>query len=106
MCCMHEKKGNVTARLDAHCHMLSYTYWCIANRHTQRLEPHTHTDAWCFPGGHGASGTELESLVRLFRSNYRNRTISATTAPFFIFLHERGRGRESAREREGEKTKL
>lgn len=28
---MHEKKGNVTARLDARCHTLSYTYWCIAN---------------------------------------------------------------------------
>lgn len=44
---MHVKKWNVTARLDAHCHMLSYTYWCIANRHTHTHKgfSHTHTRA-------------------------------------------------------------
>lgn len=53
--------------------------------------------------------SKLERLVHLFTSNYRNRTISATTAPaFFIFLQgRRGRGRRGWRrgERAREKNK-
>lgn len=75
--------------------------------HTQKLVlPHTPAylasqEAMGPVGQRGESERERESLVHLFRSNYRNRTISATTAAaFFIFLEEREGGKK------GEKTKL
>lgn len=105
-----KRMRRATARVDAHCHMLSYTHWCIASmctqRHTHTLththaQTSTHTRA-SYTLTHLASQeamrpvgqSKLESLVRLFTSNYRNRTISATTAPAFLYSY---RGREGGK---------
>ena len=94
--------SHAVIHLLVHCKQTHTKSW-----HTEtHTHTHTCTGAWCFPGGHGASGTELESLVSLFRSNYRNGTIFATTTPFFIFSHERGRGRKRAIEGERENKAL
>jgi len=112
------KRRRATARLDACCHMLSYTCWCIASR---RIRTHNHTRINTHIYTRTQTGTtlthlasqeavgpvgqsKLESLVCLFTSNYRNRTISATTAPAFYI--ERERGRESKVRARGEKKKL
>lgn len=84
--------SHAVIHLLVHCkrrHTKAHAQTCT-HKHLRAV--HTHTS--CFPGGHGASGTELESLVRLFRSNYRNRTISATAAPAFLYSYKRERGRE------------
>lgn len=100
---MHEKKGNVTARLDAHCHMLSYTYWCIANRHTQRLEPHTHTLT------HGASQEATGPVGQSLRVWFVCLDLIIETGLFlqppllFLYSYMREGGGERARERERER---
>lgn len=90
-----------TTRLDAHWHMLSCTNLCISYRKdahtytlTYTLAVHTSMSNWlthlASQEAMGPVGQrKLESLVHLFTSNYRNRTISATAAPAFLYPLER-----------------
>lgn len=59
VCVLTRKRGSVTARLDAPCHMLSYTHWCVTSRRTQR---HTHMQTFA---RHKHAHTRTHALARL-----------------------------------------
>lgn len=102
---MHEKERSVTARLDAHCHMLSYTYWCIASGRTQRhTHRHAHTNT-CAPytlthlASQEAMGPVGQSLrvwfVCLDLIIETGLFLQPLLRLFYILTRERGREREN-----------
>lgn len=87
-------KKRATARLDAHCHTVIHLLVHCKQMHTkararadtQTFTRHTHS-LILFPKrpwGQWDRASLRVWFVRLFTSNYRNRTISATTAPVFL----------------------